>query len=164
MSISKEGIGRFYLVHSSDSIFPLVAFLTPIGLRAYEQFGWKLVERFEGRFMGPFGRALYLEKFVGIYEGDFLYFLSDFTDKLVDIHSIHEKTHYNEPTVVVARRNTLKVKLGYIDSKETYILPVSPIACGVGDCFGCPIKLRSSEDYAMICRMGPLFNLKEVEV
>lgn len=39
------------------------------------------------------------------------------------------------------------------------------MACGVGACMGCPIKVKHSEDddpYKLICRDGPVFYLEEI--
>ena len=35
------------------------------------------------------------------------------------------------------------------------------MACGVGACLGCPVKIRG--EYKMVCKDGPVFNLKDIE-
>ncbi|MDO8535625.1 MAG: dihydroorotate dehydrogenase electron transfer subunit [Candidatus Omnitrophota bacterium] len=35
------------------------------------------------------------------------------------------------------------------------------MACGVGVCFGCPVKIKSG-GYKMVCKDGPIFNAKEI--
>ena len=35
------------------------------------------------------------------------------------------------------------------------------MACGVGVCLGCPVKLKSQE-YKMVCKDGPVFNAEEI--
>lgn len=35
------------------------------------------------------------------------------------------------------------------------------MACGVGACLGCPVKIRGG--YKMVCKDGPVFNLKDIE-
>lgn len=36
------------------------------------------------------------------------------------------------------------------------------MACGVGVCLGCPVKLRTGE-YKMVCKDGPVFNAEDIE-
>jgi len=36
------------------------------------------------------------------------------------------------------------------------------MACGVGVCLGCPVKIKSSGGYKMVCKDGPVFNAEEL--
>ncbi|MBI5124383.1 MAG: dihydroorotate dehydrogenase electron transfer subunit [Candidatus Omnitrophica bacterium] len=36
------------------------------------------------------------------------------------------------------------------------------MACGVGVCLGCPVKVRTQYDYKMVCKDGPVFDAKEI--
>ena len=38
------------------------------------------------------------------------------------------------------------------------------MACGMGTCRGCPVKIKNGEGfvYKMVCRDGPVFDLREV--
>jgi dihydroorotate dehydrogenase electron transfer subunit len=36
------------------------------------------------------------------------------------------------------------------------------MACGVGVCLGCPVEVRGSERYKMVCKDGPVFDAKEI--
>jgi len=37
------------------------------------------------------------------------------------------------------------------------------MACGVGVCLGCPVKVRPLNGYKMACKDGPVFNAEEIE-
>jgi dihydroorotate dehydrogenase electron transfer subunit len=36
------------------------------------------------------------------------------------------------------------------------------MACGVGVCLGCPIKIKAKSEYKMVCKDGPVFNAEEI--
>ncbi len=36
------------------------------------------------------------------------------------------------------------------------------MACGVGVCLGCPVKVKSPEGYKMVCKDGPVFDAGEI--
>jgi dihydroorotate dehydrogenase electron transfer subunit len=36
------------------------------------------------------------------------------------------------------------------------------MACGVGVCQGCGVRIRNREEYQMVCKDGPVFDLKEI--
>lgn len=36
------------------------------------------------------------------------------------------------------------------------------MACGVGVCLGCPVKVRPGDEYKMVCKDGPVFNAEEI--
>jgi dihydroorotate dehydrogenase electron transfer subunit len=36
------------------------------------------------------------------------------------------------------------------------------MACGVGVCLGCPVKVRPDGGYRMVCKDGPVFNAEEI--
>ena len=36
------------------------------------------------------------------------------------------------------------------------------MACGVGACLGCPVKVRTAHTYKMVCKDGPVFNAEEI--
>jgi dihydroorotate dehydrogenase electron transfer subunit len=40
----------------------------------------------------------------------------------------------------------------------------SMMACGIGACLGCAIKINNSVDYKHVCREGPVFNAGELDV
>jgi dihydroorotate dehydrogenase electron transfer subunit len=37
------------------------------------------------------------------------------------------------------------------------------MACGVGVCLGCPVKVKSEGGYKMVCKDGPVFDAEEIE-
>lgn len=43
-----------------------------------------------------------------------------------------------------------------------YVFLEEKMGCGVGYCKGCPIRLRNSDEYKLICTDGPLFPAQEV--
>ena len=45
---------------------------------------------------------------------------------------------------------------------EGYVSLEEMMACGVGNCQGCPVK--SGSTYKMVCKDGPVFNVNEVEI
>lgn len=40
----------------------------------------------------------------------------------------------------------------------------SSMACGFGICQGCPIQYKNGESYKLICKDGPIFNIKDIEI
>jgi len=38
----------------------------------------------------------------------------------------------------------------------------SQMACGFGICQGCPVEVKGQEHYSLICKDGPVFNIKDV--
>ncbi len=40
----------------------------------------------------------------------------------------------------------------------------SAMACGFGICQGCPIEHKNSEAYKLICKDGPIFNIKDITI
>ena len=36
------------------------------------------------------------------------------------------------------------------------------MACGVGVCLGCPVKMKASGAYKMVCKDGPVFNAEDI--
>ena len=45
---------------------------------------------------------------------------------------------------------------------EAYVSLEEMMACGVGNCQGCPV--RSGNTYKMVCKDGPVFNINDVEI
>lgn len=55
------------------------------------------------------------------------------------------------------------------DSKNIYcqLSLEQRMACGIGACMGCSVKLATEDGsikYARVCKDGPVFNSKEVEI
>lgn len=40
----------------------------------------------------------------------------------------------------------------------------TPMACGMGFCQGCPVKVKGAPDYALACKDGPVFDAAEIEL
>lgn len=40
----------------------------------------------------------------------------------------------------------------------------SAMACGFGICQGCPIEYKNEESYKLICKDGPIFNIKDITI
>lgn len=40
----------------------------------------------------------------------------------------------------------------------------SAMACGFGICQGCPIEYKNEDSYKLICKDGPVFNIKDIEI
>lgn len=38
------------------------------------------------------------------------------------------------------------------------------MGCGIGVCLGCAVKLSGSDQYAHVCKGGPVFNSNMVEI
>jgi dihydroorotate dehydrogenase electron transfer subunit len=38
------------------------------------------------------------------------------------------------------------------------------MACGFGACLGCVVKKRGAEQYVTVCRAGPVFNTRDIEI
>jgi dihydroorotate dehydrogenase electron transfer subunit len=36
------------------------------------------------------------------------------------------------------------------------------MACGVGVCLGCPVKVKPDDGYKMVCKDGPVFDAEEI--
>jgi len=36
------------------------------------------------------------------------------------------------------------------------------MACGVGVCLGCPVKVKTNHEYKMVCKDGPVFDAEEI--
>ncbi|MFZ1082575.1 MAG: hypothetical protein WAO19_11705 [Candidatus Kryptoniota bacterium] len=46
---------------------------------------------------------------------------------------------------------------------QTYLSVETPMACGMGFCQGCPIKIRGKMDYSLACKDGPVFESQQIE-
>ena len=40
----------------------------------------------------------------------------------------------------------------------------SAMACGFGICQGCPIEYKDEENYKLICKDGPIFNIRDIKI
>ena len=40
----------------------------------------------------------------------------------------------------------------------------SAMACGFGICQGCPIEFKDNPSYNLICKDGPVFNIKDIVI
>ncbi len=49
-------------------------------------------------------------------------------------------------------------------SVPLYVSVETPMACGMGFCPGCPVKMRNEPGYFLACKDGPVFDSKEVEL
>ena len=38
------------------------------------------------------------------------------------------------------------------------------MACGFGICQGCPIESSEKDKYHLVCKDGPVFNIKDIEL
>lgn len=47
---------------------------------------------------------------------------------------------------------------------DCYVSMESAMACGFGICQGCPIEHKESDHYQLICKDGPIFNIKDIEI
>ena len=47
---------------------------------------------------------------------------------------------------------------------DCFVSMESAMACGFGICQGCPIEHKDSENYQLICKDGPIFNIKDIEI
>jgi dihydroorotate dehydrogenase electron transfer subunit len=46
---------------------------------------------------------------------------------------------------------------------QTYLSVETPMACGMGFCQGCPVKIRGKMDYFLACKDGPVFESQQIE-
>lgn len=56
-----------------------------------------------------------------------------------------------------------------LQQKVDHNLPVfvsveTPMACGMGFCQGCPVKVKGGPGYVLACKEGPVFNAAEIEL
>jgi dihydroorotate dehydrogenase electron transfer subunit len=58
----------------------------------------------------------------------------------------------------------LALQRSSVPESEVYISVETPMACGMGFCQGCPVKIKNSEGYLLACKDGPVFNAKEIEL
>ncbi len=49
-------------------------------------------------------------------------------------------------------------------SINTYVSLESVMACGIGLCMGCVVKKKDNSGYFLVCRNGPVFDGKDIEV
>lgn len=47
---------------------------------------------------------------------------------------------------------------------DCFVSMESAMACGFGICQGCPIEHKGSDNYQLICKDGPIFNIKDIEI
>jgi dihydroorotate dehydrogenase electron transfer subunit len=47
---------------------------------------------------------------------------------------------------------------------QIFVSVETPMACGMGFCQGCPVKIRHSSEYLLACKDGPVFNAREIEL
>lgn len=47
---------------------------------------------------------------------------------------------------------------------ECFVSMESAMACGFGICQGCPIEHKDQDNYQLICKDGPIFNIKDIEI
>ena len=45
-----------------------------------------------------------------------------------------------------------------------YISVETPMACGMGFCQGCPVKVVDSSEYLLACKNGPVFDAREIDL
>jgi dihydroorotate dehydrogenase electron transfer subunit len=60
--------------------------------------------------------------------------------------------------MLIAIQNNIQADLPLFISVET------PMACGMGFCQGCPVKIKESPDYFLACKDGPVFDAREIEL
>lgn len=56
-----------------------------------------------------------------------------------------------------------------LQQRVDYNLPIfvsveTPMACGMGFCQGCPVKVKGGPDYFLACKDGPVFDAAEIEL
>lgn len=78
------------------------------------------------------------------------------------------KTHDNENIKVFAcgpnaMLRALK-KFTEQNNIECDVSMESAMACGFGICQGCPIEYKNEDSYKLICKDGPVFNIKDIEI
>jgi dihydroorotate dehydrogenase electron transfer subunit len=75
-------------------------------------------------------------------------------------------TKKSEPSVIYACGPTGMLKaVAHIASHKRIRCQVSleeRMACGVGVCLGCPVKVRPGNAYRMVCKDGPVFDANEI--
>lgn len=82
-------------------------------------------------------------------------------------------THDWQPAIIYAcGPNAMLKEIAYIAKAKRMPCQVSleeHMACGVGACLGCPVKVKSSYvmrgtqyEYKMVCKDGPVFNAEEI--
>ena len=82
--------------------------------------------------------------------------------KLVDKHLAKEKPDKIfgcGPTPMLVKLQE-KANGGF----EVFISVETPMACGMGFCQGCPVKIKDAPDYFLACKNGPVFEAKEIEL
>jgi dihydroorotate dehydrogenase electron transfer subunit len=51
-----------------------------------------------------------------------------------------------------------------IHDLPVFVSVETPMACGMGFCQGCPVKIKNSSDYFLACKDGPVFDAREIEI
>lgn len=60
--------------------------------------------------------------------------------------------------MLLALQKDIQADLPLFVSVET------PMACGMGFCQGCPVKIKDAPDYFLACKDGPVFDAREIEL
>lgn len=84
------------------------------------------------------------------------------TDVLKDIFRSPIKAPY--ASIYACGPNAMLKAVSKIAAEEElpcYVSLEERMACGVGACLGCPVKVKSGE-YKMVCKDGPVFNAEEI--
>ncbi len=53
---------------------------------------------------------------------------------------------------------------GHFDEIEFFLSLESYMACGTGICLGCAVKRRDAEGYLRVCKEGPIFEAREIQI
>jgi len=81
-----------------------------------------------------------------------------FKKEFEDIES--EKTKY----FLCGPYEMLKAFEKILPNERTFVSLEGMIGCGFGICMGCAVKKKGEEKYLRVCKEGPLFSLKEIEL
>ncbi len=83
------------------------------------------------------------------------------------VELVAEKLKRNKPDEIFACGPTAMLKATAIaieDKVPLYVSVETPMACGMGFCQGCPVRITSSGDYFLACKDGPVFKSTEIEI
>jgi dihydroorotate dehydrogenase electron transfer subunit len=52
--------------------------------------------------------------------------------------------------------------IAYLSGTQCQVSLDERMACGIGVCLGCPVKVKTKGVYKMVCKDGPVFNAEEI--
>ena len=87
-------------------------------------------------------------------------FLDDLKNHLVDIGEKKVKILACGPNPMLRAMQQFTIE----NNIDCEVSMESAMACGFGICQGCPIEYKEDENYKLICKDGPIFNIRDIKI